>query len=134
MENEAPSHLIIRHGERRPKSWYTFSRRLIIERGSCCEACSQGVGRMICHHVLEYALYPQFRKTPGNIVVLCDRCHSSATSSERFPQDQALHYSRMPNPIRERISVFLREHAPSQTFLLRALATGWDFWPGDWPR
>jgi len=124
--------LVITHGKR-SRSWATFSKRIRMERGSRCEKCGRACERVFCHHVLEYAIFPQFRVEPGNILVFCDRCHSDATSSERTPQEQALFYSRLPGAARERTGVFLRLHAGRHQMLLYALASGPDYWPPGYP-
>ena len=124
---------VITHGARRPKSWQNFSRRLREERGPRCESCERVGHRVVCHHVLEYALFPPCQREPGNILVLCDRCHSKATAAERFPQERALYYSRLPLAIRQRTREFLAQHAPQQQMLLSALATGYDYWPARYP-
>lgn len=127
-----PVYVII-HNASRPKSWQRFSRRLRDERGHRCESCERTGQRTVCHHVLEYALFPEFRREPGNLLVLCERCHSRATSAERFPQDQALYYSRLPDAVRLRTREFLQQHAPQQRTLLGALACGHDYWPARYP-
>lgn len=124
---------VITHGASRPEAYRTLSRRLREERGPRCESCERIEHRVICHHVLEYALHPPFRCEPGNILVLCDRCHGKATAAERFPQDQALYYSRLPLAIRQRTREFLTQHAPQQHMLLSALARGYDYWLARYP-
>lgn len=124
---------VITHGAPRSQAWRTLSQRIRKERGPRCEACERAEVRTICHHVLEYALFPQHRFEPGNILVLCDRCHGQATAAERLPQDQALYYSRLPLVIRQRTREFVAQHAPQQHMLLSALARGYDYWPARYP-
>lgn len=125
--------VVIVHGATRSKVWRTFSRRIREERGPGCESCERIEPRTVCHHILEYALFPQHRFEPGNILVLCDRCHSRATAAERWPQDQALYYSRLPDAIRQRTQVFLQQHELRQQMLLSALSTGHRYWPTRYP-
>lgn len=47
-----------------------------------CQCCGNKLGKepltLFFHHLLPKAVYPQFRHTPENIMILCPDCHTQA--------------------------------------------------------
>jgi hypothetical protein len=89
-------------------------RALKVERGSACEACGHAapLEQLSVHHILETRIHPEFAREPLNMLVLCSRCHSSVTTSERFAASLVMHfYSSLPAAVRERHLPFVSCYA-----------------------
>lgn len=92
-------------------------RAVKLERGPTCESCGRlfATEQLCVHHILETRIFPEHAREPLNMLVLCSRCHSSITASERYAASLVMHfYSALPAPIRQRNLVFLTGRA-SQT-------------------
>jgi len=67
-----------------------FYKEVWLASPHTCQSCGQKLGKepltIFFHHLLPKAIYPQFRHTFENIMVLCPDCHSQAeTFINRVP-------------------------------------------------
>ena len=54
------------------KQW----RKLCLERDNfTCQACGHYGGKMVVHHILNFAEYPELRTCITNGITLCEHCH-----------------------------------------------------------
>lgn len=67
----------------RPNAVLRWSRDAKERAGYKCQVCGSTDG-LVVHHIVGYAVDPEYRTTPGNAAVLCAACHEKAHRHDRY--------------------------------------------------
>lgn len=116
-------------GNNRGKSWQNLVSLLVQLSEGRCQLCREQVQPLHGHHFLDWDDYPEHRRVAGNIVILCQPCHSRA-----HLMPQADFVSRLKGASRKKLTAFLAEHEPSLYRSIQSIITDPDFLPCPLPR
>jgi hypothetical protein len=109
------------------KSQLKFNNLMREQRGNRCELCGATADRekIEAHHVLNRRYFPKYVKTPANILVVCQPCHSLLIGYTGNMSKEALEpYRFLPVEIRFQIAIFVRMNEPKLTTLIDTLECG----------
>jgi hypothetical protein len=98
-----------------------------LARGTFCENCGAGpeVRQIESHHILTYREYPEFRKAPENILVLCIDCHRGLSPPYGHRMNyEVFYWARLKPEIRQRVADSFEAKDPSRTTFIRIVWSG----------